>query len=474
MNNALVIFRCDLSITDNLALYDALQNNHNNILFLILINPEQFYKNNSNKNYFSEKARDFFALATKNLNNEITSITKNNNNLIMLIEKKNTLIEFCLKYNITSVYWNKLFSDYSIKRDESNIHILKKNNIQVFENINHYYIVPIKHNKIYKVFSAFYKYYSKSKIDTIKYNLNFSNTKNITNIKFNFNILNIKPNINYHLYIEPTTNKSNELIKTFNNSNKTLISFLSKHIQFGIAGSIRYYYHAMKNKKDFIRQLFWRSFYISVQQYRCSLFYSPQVYQILDNRYNKIKWINDQVEAKHFWYATTGYPYLDAHIRMLHDTGYNYNMARLNLLCCAIKILAFDPFIHLEWAPQMAYSKFLGDCASPQMMGNLFWIIGIYDVNFNRFTSGKIYGRIFMYAIRMKDNNDFELDFQVIRKYLPELKNISNKDICKWHKFTDEQRKKMLGEYVKTYPYQLLFNYEDNINRWKNKLANFK
>jgi hypothetical protein len=32
----------------------------------------------------------------------------------------------------------------------------------------------------------------------------------------------------------------------------------------------------------------------------------------------------------------------------------------------------------------------------------------------------------------------------------------------------------MLGENIKTYPYQLLFNYEDNINRWKNKLANFK
>ena len=473
-NIALIIFRCDLSIIDNLAVFDAIQNKHNNILFMVLINPEQFYINKKNKNYFSEKARDFFAMATKNLNNEIITVTKNKNNLIMLIEKKNTLIDFCLKFSIKYVYWNKLFSIYSIERDNNNKQILESHNINVIENLNHYYITPIYYNKIYKVFSAFYKFYSKNIINNIKYNNEIVFTNNITDIHYDFNILKIKPNIDYELFIEPSTKKANLLIKEFKQSDKKLISFLSKHIQFGVAGSIRFYYHQLKEKKDFVRQLFWRSFYISVQQFKCSEFYSPKIYNILDNRYNKIKWINDIHEAKRFWNAETGYPYLDSHIRMLHQTGYNFNLARLNLLCCAIKILAFDPFSDLEWAPQTTYSKFLGDCSAPQMIGNLSWVIGIYDINFGRFTSGKIYGRIFMYAIRMKDNNEFELDFQVIRKYLPELKNISNKDICKWHKFTDEQRKKMLGENIKTYPYQLLFNYEDNINRWKNKLANFK
>ena len=70
--------------------------------------------------------------------------------------------------------------------------------------------------------------------------------------------------------------------------------------------------------------------------------------------------------------------------------------------------------------------------------------------------------------------NEFELDFQVIRKYLPELKNVSNKDVCKWHTFTDDERKKMLGEYAKTYPHKLLFDYSVNTLRWKNKIANFK
>jgi len=474
-NNALIIFRCDLSIVDNLSIYDALQYKFDNILFLVLINPEQFYLNNKNKNYFSEKARDFFALATINLNNEIYNITNKKNNLILLIENnKNALLDFCKKYSITSVFWNKLFSIYSLNRDNYNKNILEKNNIKVFENYNHYYITPIDNNKIYKVFSAFYKFYSKNKINDIKYNNEIAFTKNITNISFDFKILNIKPNFNYSLFIEPSTKKAIELISDFKNSNKKLISFLSKHIQFGVAGSIRFYYHQLKNKKDFIRQLFWRSFYISVQQYKCPEFYSPVVYNILDNRYNKIKWINDQIEAKKFWNAQTGYPYLDAHIRMLIETGYNFNMARLNLLCCVIKILAFDPFSNLEWAPQTAYSRLLGDCSAPQMMGNLSWILGVWDSGHFRFTSGKIYGRVFMYAIRMKDNKEFELDFHVIRKYLPELKNVSNKDICKWHTFTDEERKKMLGEYTKTYPHKLLFDYSANSIRWKNEIANFK
>jgi deoxyribodipyrimidine photolyase len=134
MTNALIIFRCDLSIIDNLCIYDAIQHKHNNILFLILINPEQFYLNNKNKNYFSQKARDFFALATINLNNEIYTITNKKNNLILLIEEnKFTLINFCKKYSIHSVYWNKLFSIYSINRDNTNKKILEDNNIKFNE-----------------------------------------------------------------------------------------------------------------------------------------------------------------------------------------------------------------------------------------------------------------------------------------------------------------------------------------------------
>ena len=205
MTTALIIFRCDLSIIDNLCIYDAIQHKHDNILFLLLINPEQFYLNNKNKNYFSEKARNFFALALINLNNEIYNITNKKNNLILLIEhNNNTLIDFCKKYSINSVYWNKLYSIYSLNRDSHNKQILEKNNIKVFENLNHYYITPIDHNKIYKVFSAFYKFYSKTKINNIKFNNEITSTKNITNINFYFCLMflfqNLHP-LNRHLVI---------------------------------------------------------------------------------------------------------------------------------------------------------------------------------------------------------------------------------------------------------------------------------
>jgi deoxyribodipyrimidine photolyase len=475
MKTGLIIFHNDMNVeNDNLSISTALKE-CDNILFLMLIRSDQIYLNEHNKNYFSEKALSFFLLATKNLNEEIENLTKKKNNLIMLIEEEHTLINFCKKHNITNVYWNKTFSEYSIKRDTYYKKELEKINIIVKENEDHYYLIPQNPDKQYKVFSAYLKFYSKQKIPELKEN-DISKTQNYTKIKYDFSILKLKQKLetDYELYLEPTTKKALELIKDFNSSKKDLVSYLSKFIQFGVGGSIRWYAMMLKKKKRLIVQLYWRSFYTNISQYQCNVFNSPQIYKILDNRYNHIKWINNQNEAKMFWNANSGYLYLDAHIRMLHATGYNYNMSRLVIICTAIKILGFDPFSKLEYAPQTAYSRLLGDCSSCLMVGNILWILGIYDTGFNRFTKGLIYGRTFLAPIRMKDNKEFELDFMIIRKYIPEVKHLSNKEICKWHKYKDEERKKILGDNCKTYPYKLLFNFEENVNRWKNHLANFK
>jgi deoxyribodipyrimidine photo-lyase len=473
MSIGLVIHHTDLSVNDNLCVNNAIEDKCDNILFLMLIRPDQIYLNEHNKHYFSSKACSIFLEATKNLNSEILSLTKNKNNLIMLIEKENTLVDFCKKNKITNVYWNKTFSEYSVRRDTHYKKELENINIKVKENDDHYYIVPQEPDKQYKVFSAYLKHYSKKKIPELKQN-NISHTENYTKIKYDFSILKVKLETDYDMYIEPTTKKALELIKDFNSSKKELVSFLSKHIQFNIGGSIRWYAHMLKQKKRLIIQLFWRSFYTNIGQYQCNIFNSPQIYNILDPRYNKIKWINNQNEAKQFWNAQSGYLYLDAHIRMLHATGYNYNMARLIIMSTAIKVLAFDPFSKLEYAPQTAYSRLLGDCSSALMVGNVLWLIGVYDTGFNRFTKGLLYGRMFLAPIRMKDNKEFELDIQVIREYIPEVKHLNNKEICKWHTYNDSQRKELLRDNIKTYPNKLLFNFEDNVKRWKNHLANFK
>ena len=114
MKTGLVIFHCDFVIDDNYSITTALKEN-DNVLFLLLINPEQIYQNKQNEKYFSKKASDFFCLASINLNEEIKKASKGKNELLMIIEDdKFYLPNFCEKNNIQNVYWNKLYSIYSI------------------------------------------------------------------------------------------------------------------------------------------------------------------------------------------------------------------------------------------------------------------------------------------------------------------------------------------------------------------------
>jgi deoxyribodipyrimidine photo-lyase len=126
----------------------------------------------------------------------------------------------------------------------------------------------------------------------------------------------------------------------------------------------------------------------------------------------------------------TGFLLVDASINELKQSGYIHNRARLILGAFWIKYLQID-INHPIYGSQVGFSKYLLDAIGPsQNKMNHHWLLDI-DYGGMRFgKKGTISGR------RMDISNDkikeYDPDCIYIKKWLPHLKNVPNKELYKW------------------------------------------
>lgn len=117
---------------------------------------------------------------------------------------------------------------------------------------------------------------------------------------------------------------------------------LSAHHKFGTI-SIRETYHALRTKlgangEPLIRQLYWRDFFTHI----AALF--PHVFgHAFNNKYDHVRWENDQQKFERWCTGTTGFPLVDAGMRELNATGYMHNRARMVTASFLVKDL------HIDW-----------------------------------------------------------------------------------------------------------------------------
>jgi deoxyribodipyrimidine photolyase len=498
------IFHNDLSLRDNrviMSTLDAHKGKITEVCFLVFLNEDQLLPNANNKNYFSPFASLFFIDALINLDSEIRLLTKNRSGLTWIDgitgsssssstnnTTGNSLSPDFLK-KVGFVSYNKLFSAYSRRRDEELVKLFTKHNpsVTIIEDWDFYTVVPtsIEHIPYYKVFSAFYKHFSMTyavqqpvefacdrALLTHANHVNHVNrvkqTKTLED-KYAEIVRALLPQYaNVKEYettfkISATTTEVQRRIALFKKSKSPLGSCLSRYIALGIGGSIRWYYTSLPKKKEFRKQLFWRSFYVHLQRNSLALgtLHSTALYKELDPRYSRIKWTNDDLLAKKLWLGQSGYPYLDAHVRMCIRTGFMQNMARLNVMCVAIKILCFDPYAtDKKWCGNNAFSRILADTFGSSQMLNILWVLGLLDTGFSRFNpAGTIRGRVFKFAITPKHVSE---SLGVIREFVPELANASDVEVCKWHTLAVSLRNQLAPEYP-----DLAFNYEKQLIKWK-------
>ena len=325
---ALFIFRRDLRIQDNTALFHALRNKTVHCVFFL--DPRQTDKKRNP--YFGNNSFSFMLESITELQKHIP-IT-----VIKAIPHK-ALPKLIKQLKIKTVYYNLDYTPFSVKRDTAINEAIKKSNCQV----KSYHDIALNSPldiKPYKVFTPYYNMVSK--IPVKKSNkITTSMLKNIKNISMK--------SIDINKLIQYKTNKTQlggrkyatTILKNY--SPKTYIkrrffttetSRLSPYLKFGCL-SVREVYHAIKNKA-YRRQLYWRDFYLQIA------YHFPEVFNS-SYRYKNIKWSKNKKHFLAWCKGKTGVDIIDASMNQLNTTGYMHNSGRLLVSDYLTKIL------HIDW-----------------------------------------------------------------------------------------------------------------------------
>jgi deoxyribodipyrimidine photo-lyase len=230
-------------------------------------------------------------------------------------------------------------------------------------------------------------------------------------------------------------------------------SYLSAHLRFGTL-SIRHLVRTVsaliangaggEGAPVWLSELIWREFYAMI------LFHHPRVTErAFKPAYDAIEWESGPAAEELFaaWCeGRTGYPLVDAAMLQLNQTGYMHNRLRMVAACFLIKDLGVD----WRWGEQY-FARLLNDFDLASNNGGWQWAASTG-------CDAQPYFRIFN---PVTQSEKFDAKGKFIRKYLPQLAKLSDKEIhAPWLSSTridgypapivmhDEARKKTLARYA--------------------------
>ena len=395
-------FRRDLRIDDNPGLYEALANSKNVI-------PIFIFDTNIIDNLASDDNRIKFIWHSLSLLNERLKEIGST----LLVFKGNPLEVFkkiILKYRLTSVYVNRDYEKYSIKRDKEINTFLNENKIAFNASKDHVFFEPNEILKSdgtpYTVFTPYSKkwfekfyceklpqYQIKNLVDNF-FKTNYEPIMSLREIGFS------NDKIEFEKF-----NLGDELIKNYNSKrdfpylNST--SKIGPYLRFGLI-SVREVAKKTIGKKfdqSFLRQLIWRDFYIQI------FFHFPDSEnENFKPAYDKIIWLNEEEKFEKWCAGETGYPIVDAGMKELNATGFMHNRVRM----IASSFLCKHLLIH--WKKGESYfAKKLLDYEMASNVGNWQWVAGTG-------VDAAPYFRLFNPEIQMKK---FDPQKVYIKKWLP-------------------------------------------------------
>jgi deoxyribodipyrimidine photo-lyase len=441
MTIGIFIFRRDLRLEDNLGLIE-LSKKVDQILPIFIFDPQQIKLSEHNKYYFSNNAVQFICECVDDLN---LQLKQKKSKLNVFYGKPHTIIGKIIKeIKIDIIGYNKDYSNYAIERDNKIIEVCKENNIEYLINENDLFLMDhkkmMKNDKeAFKVYSSFYKNMIKENINKPIKN-NFKNYLN-KNMLFTIDKTEYHNFYKYNLDLAEKGGRLNAIkkIKKINifkeyNDKRDLLSYettrVSGYLNMGCISTREMWYQIIKklgSSSILLKQLVWRDYYL------CFYIYVPNANSFkkyIDKRFDSIKWRNNKKEWETLINCKTGFLLVDASMNEMKITGFLHNRGRLILGSFWIKYLQIDIY-HPEYGSQVGFSKYLLDAIGPsQNKMNHHWLLDI-DYGGMRFgKKGTISGR------RMDISNEkikeYDPDCIYIKKWLPHLKDIPNKELYKW------------------------------------------
>ena len=196
-------------------------------------------------------------------------------------------------------------------------------------------------------------------------------------------------------------------------------SYLSTHLRFGtvsiralVAAAWQRWQEAKgsgRGAEVWLSELVWRDFYVHI------LHHNPRVVNAsFKPEYDAIRWSTSKELFAAWCEGRTGYPIVDAAMRQLNQTGYMHNRLRM----VAASFLVKDLLIDWRWGERYFAEK-LNDFDLSANNGGWQWAASTG-------CDAQPYFRIFN---PISQSEKFDTEGAFIRKYIPEVAMLSNKDI---------------------------------------------
>jgi deoxyribodipyrimidine photo-lyase len=398
----LLWMRRDLRLEDNTALFHALKTREN-VLPLYIFNPD-FLERNEFKPVFRV---NFIYETIREMKNWLEKIGSS----ILVVHGKplDVFKKLSAEYHICSVYTNRDYDPYSTFQDLYVERFLRINKIEYHSYKDHVLFEKdelIKSDgKPYTVFTAY-----KNKF-TEKFNNEMVRPLN-TSLYFH-NFIRIKPlpfptleSLGYeHLdFTFPSKELPQILLENYAANRdfpaRNATSRLSVHLRFGTISIRKVTSLAVHYSEAFLSELIWRNFYIQL------LWFFPHVAtRAFKPIYDNISWENNQDHFYAWCQGKTGYPFVDAGMRELNQTGYMHNRLRMVTASFLCKHLLID----WRWGEAYFAGK-LHDYDMASNNGGWQWCAGSG-------CDASPYFRIFNPELQAQK---FDPDFEYIRKWVPE------------------------------------------------------
>jgi deoxyribodipyrimidine photo-lyase len=401
---AIIWFRRDLRISDNPALLAAIEAS-DEIVPLFIMNEE--VANNSGPYRLAYLAKSLQSL-DKSLSEKL---------LVISGDPSTVLKDVMARYQATSIHVSTDYTPYGVARDAK----VLENGIELTQTGSSYAVAPGRVRKSdetpYKVYTPFYRGWCTHgwrapavKPLNIKVAEPLKGDRNLPNWQLDIDIA-AGEEVALARWQEFQRNGLDSYDENRNFAGIDGTSRLSAHLRWGEIHPRTLLAKLGDSKAHdvFRKEIAWREFYADV------LHHNPQTtWDYYAPRFKEMRYEKPDSKFNAWCEGKTGYPFVDAAMRQLVNTGWMHNRTRMVVASFLVKDL------HLEWQHGARFfSQHLIDYDIASNSHGWQWTAGCG-------TDASPYYRVFN---PIEQGKRFDADGDYIRKYVPELAHLSASEI---------------------------------------------
>tara|TARA_B100001248_G_scaffold101868_1_gene75798 strand:- start:11311 stop:12711 length:1401 start_codon:yes stop_codon:yes gene_type:complete len=440
--------RDDFRFTKNNGLIEATLN-HDKVVVLYLYKQGAYKEQEAQKWWLSKSLLNFQKrLNNHNINLEIVETNSFKIFFDKLIKKKDF-----------SIYWNKVYEPDFLEFDKYLSKILKNQNIyhKIFKGniLNEIHEIKKSDGTAFKVFTPYWRAAEKYYIEKIplKEKIIKKCKKKINYFKNCIDPEKILPKKNWFKNFEkiwvPDEKFALKELQNFiddriiNYSEKRNYPYikgtskLSPFIKFGQLHVETIWNECMKKKTEnigtskFLTEIGWREFNHSLINH-----FPHMLKKNYSKKFDKFPWVKNSKFLNAWKKGFTGYPIVDAGMRELYSTGWMHNRVRMIVGSFLVKHLL------INWTQGEKYFRnCLLDYSPASNVAGWQWVAG----------SGADAAPYFRIFNPILQGEKFDKEGEYVKKWVPELKNLSKKFVHKPWELHDEKFK--LG---RDYPFPIV------------------